>query len=524
MQRAVLASSALASLLLLCLLVLLGVQERGGPAHHSFELEGGTPATLTMPGEGGDSGFAMPADPPAHDGRPPAIVLTHGFASDRAVMSTLARRLAAAGYAVLSIDVAGHGANRNPLMRGAGGGNDFHRDLSAAVTWLRRSQHVDGRRIVVMGHSMGASASLAYATRDSGIDGAVMISSGKSLPGPHRPPNALFIYAEDDPERIHVRSAELAARLAGVDALAEGQVAGRFANGTAVAHERVPGVDHITIVLSENTTRRIVSWLDRIYGFERSSQLLQTDPRLTTAGLALLALLLVLPGLGLAVGHIAPPAQASDESSPALELALFALSLLIALPFIAAGSPFPLISLELADLVVVHLAIAGCIALAIALGRQRSGLGQLASELRAALGPALLVLIAIGLLMTPIGVVGHRLALTPERTFAALLCAFLLVPYALALHWRLRRGPVWRASALALAGRLAVLIVIYLGVEVGVLPRVTMLMLPILAALQLFFELLCTGIYAARGNRVLCALIEAGWLAWILAAVLPIRL
>jgi dienelactone hydrolase len=58
----------------------------------------------------------------------------------------------------------------------------LHRLLTAAEATSRTaSPHVDGSRIVVMGHSMGAGASLDYATRVSSIDGAVMISGGSRL-------------------------------------------------------------------------------------------------------------------------------------------------------------------------------------------------------------------------------------------------------------------------------------------------------------------------------------------------------
>ena len=134
----------------------------------------------------------------------------HGFASDRLGVSSLARRLAASGYAVLSFDASGHGQNRNPFQRSFGRADVFENDLAAAVSFLRGHPHVDGERIAVMGHSMGAGAALDHATRDSGLDAVVLISGGWTTWGPHTPRNALFIYAAGDPEPIRERSREIA--------------------------------------------------------------------------------------------------------------------------------------------------------------------------------------------------------------------------------------------------------------------------------------------------------------------------
>ena len=133
----------------------------------------------------------MPITPPEAAARPPAVVLVHGFAADRVAMSTLARRLAQNGYAVLAIDLHGHGANRNAFAFGVAEDNVLRQDIRAAVNYLRNAQLVDASRIVVMGHSMGAGAALDYATQDTDIAGAVMISGGWALWGEQRPRNAL---------------------------------------------------------------------------------------------------------------------------------------------------------------------------------------------------------------------------------------------------------------------------------------------------------------------------------------------
>jgi alpha-beta hydrolase superfamily lysophospholipase len=186
MRRIAAGACGLAFLVLAAALVRLGSLERAGNAHADLELAGAIPATLYLPQPGEPHGGLPDPLPPA--GRPPAIVLCHGFAGDRAMLSTLARRLVASGYAVLSLDARGHGENRSAFFPGRGRSDHLVEEFSAAVDFLRASPHVDGARLAVMGHSMGAGAALDYATRDSGLDAAVLISGGWVAEGPYRRP------------------------------------------------------------------------------------------------------------------------------------------------------------------------------------------------------------------------------------------------------------------------------------------------------------------------------------------------
>ena len=128
-------------------------------------------------------------------------MLLHGYSADRASVSTLARRLAQNGIAIISIEFAGHGINRNPFSRGETD-ETLVNETKTAVDYARSLPLVDSSRIIVMGHSMGAGTALDYAQHDNTISGAVMISGGFDLYGPQRPRNTLFIYAQHDPDFI----------------------------------------------------------------------------------------------------------------------------------------------------------------------------------------------------------------------------------------------------------------------------------------------------------------------------------
>lgn len=522
MTRIVGLVAAAALVVFLIASVWLGRLERTGPAHAELMLEGGIPATLYLPAE--DAGLAAFLDPPPREERPPAVALMHGFAGDRLSLSSLARRLAGSGYAVLAFDAAGHGQNRNPYTRSRERADSFHSDFRAAVDFLRTYPFVDGSRLAVMGQSMGAIAALDFATRDSGLDAAVMISGGRSLEGPYRPPNALFIYAESDRESRGQRARELAGRLAGVDELEVGPSYGHHRRQDAVRAVEVADASHVTIVWSGMAVGEIVAWLDASFGIDRGEKQTPHDPRLAAAGVLAFAFVLVLPGVGLLVGRLVPRGRELPGDGRPLGLLALALAFSLSLPLLALGPPAAIVSLEVGDAIVSQFALAG-IALLLAIGWRRPELLEgLWSRPLATLTGAAIGLVAVFSLMHPVTAVVHRLTLTPERMLAFALAALGLVLLALPFNLLLRRGGVASSTLFALAGRALIIAVLVAGVWLGVLHHVVLLMLPALAVVSFVFEALAASLYAASRNLLAVALIDAGWLALVFAAILPIRI
>jgi dienelactone hydrolase len=501
----------------------LGRLERGGPAHGDLLLAGGVPATLTLPGRGGVGVQAAFHHPPPRGARPPAIVLMHGFAGDRLSLSSLARRLAASGYAVLAIDASGHGENRNPWRGGFVRSDAFQGELAAAVDHLRLSPFVDSERIALMGHSMGAGAALDFATRDAGIDAAVLISGGWRLDGPYRPPNALFLVAERDPSGIRDRAALLVARLAGVERAEAGRAYGNFASGTAVRLAVVPGADHLSIVWRGDAVREMVAWLDSAFGVSRAPAEAPTDARIPALVWMALAFVGVLPGLGLLVAWLA----GRRDPLPALRrgrgLAALAVAFAAAMPLLATGTPAEIVSAEVLDSVVAIFALAGLGLLLWIRWREPGLLGWVVRDPAAPLLAAALGILAVFSLMSPFGVALHRITLTPERMLVFAMAAAGFLPLSLAFACLVRRGPALGVLLFGLAGRALIVLLLGAGVATGILPFVLVLMLPILCVAFLFIELLAFFIHAGSRNLLSIALLDAGWLAAIAAAVMPVR-
>jgi pimeloyl-ACP methyl ester carboxylesterase len=126
----ILRHAALAVALLFVLPIAVSLpSKRGGPSHTDVLCKAVSRPLSLSPGhrESVFCGGSFPARTTA-----PGVVLVHGFSGDGEMMSVLARWIARNGHAVLTIDVRGHGANRNPFENGFLRA-DLRPDVRAAV-------------------------------------------------------------------------------------------------------------------------------------------------------------------------------------------------------------------------------------------------------------------------------------------------------------------------------------------------------------------------------------------------------
>ncbi|MDR7515981.1 MAG: alpha/beta fold hydrolase [Armatimonadota bacterium] len=127
-----------------------------------------------------------------------AVILSHMFGTDQSVWTDLAGLLAARGYTVLTYDFRGVGRSGGRLVIA-----EVDRDVLAAI------RHVRGRgarRVVLIGASMGGTASLVAAAR-APVHGVVVMASGTQFAGlnarPHLPglrvPKLFIVGSGDQP-------------------------------------------------------------------------------------------------------------------------------------------------------------------------------------------------------------------------------------------------------------------------------------------------------------------------------------
>ncbi len=102
------------------------------------------------------------------------VVITHGWGANRELMLPLARPLQAAGFSVLLFDARNHGSsdsdNFSSMPR-------FAEDIDAALAWLKTQPDLSIKRTALIGHSVGAAATLLAASRRADISAVVSLAA-----------------------------------------------------------------------------------------------------------------------------------------------------------------------------------------------------------------------------------------------------------------------------------------------------------------------------------------------------------
>lgn len=104
----------------------------------------------------------------------PAVVVMHGWGANAGLMLPCARPLVEAGISVLLLDARCHGASDDEAFTSM---PRFAEDMAAGLDWLRHDPGVDGRRLAVLGHSVGAAAALLCASQRSDIAAVVSLAA-----------------------------------------------------------------------------------------------------------------------------------------------------------------------------------------------------------------------------------------------------------------------------------------------------------------------------------------------------------
>jgi len=117
----------------------------------------------------------------------PMAILLHMYQSDRSAFAPLIGPLRHAGFAVLAIDLRGHGESVVPAklqlqehvrQRDPDLFKVMHRDVAAAYLWLRDQPGVDPTRFALVGASVGCSVALDYAGKDKSVDAVACLTPG----------------------------------------------------------------------------------------------------------------------------------------------------------------------------------------------------------------------------------------------------------------------------------------------------------------------------------------------------------
>lgn len=123
--------------------------------------------------------FELPVGVPAPI---PAVLLLHGYGEDRSVWKDFSRLLVNRGWAVMSMDLRGHGEsktkNQRPIQASPEWRTNLHEfpvDLDPALDWLKAQARLDNQKIVVIGSDVGANLALIASGRFAEVRTVVAI-------------------------------------------------------------------------------------------------------------------------------------------------------------------------------------------------------------------------------------------------------------------------------------------------------------------------------------------------------------
>jgi hypothetical protein len=411
------------------------------------------------------------------------VVVAHGFAGSARLMEGFADTLVRHGYVVVLPDFAGHGASTGRLPSGDPD-PVLHHDLAVAVGYLRGLSTVDPSRIGLVGHSMGASAVVAFASGDPTIGATVAISLG-GLPGEGRPAHLLVAFGglELPPFRNTAKQAA--------------------ATGRAEQVVEVAGVEHVTVLFSARTHKTTADWLDSWLGGHAGG--VRPRDRLLPAGLLLLAFAIGLYPLALLLlgrQHRVARAPLPDARLvPALALGLGVA--------VFAGRLFGFIPLAVGNYQIGFFLALGAILCAAAFQGRPLGTAPWASLLLVAYGVSA-VAIPIHFGLTRAWPVGPRWWILP---LVALSFGVFLLGVELATG-----GLIGRHAVVLL---LAVLMLLG-GAVLGVAPGFVVLVAPLLVVLLVWQAAWAVILRRCGAPPWLIAAVGAVVLAWPVATALPL--
>ncbi len=230
----------------------------------------------------------------------PGVIVAHGFSGSKQLMLGHGYTLARAGYAVMLLDFAGHGANGQPMDTE---GDALQRSLDTAYKALIDQPGVDSAHIALLGHSMGSGAVMrAGIERPERYRAVIAVSPTGADVSERLPPN-LMLQAGSLEGRFVDNALELLAEAGGPNS--------DFAAGRARTFEEIANVEHITILFNPTGQDLAIEWLSRTFGLANMAG--YRDSRMAWYGLHALGWL----SLVLALKPLLPSTRVSGERRPA---------------------------------------------------------------------------------------------------------------------------------------------------------------------------------------------------------------
>jgi dienelactone hydrolase len=204
----------------------------------------------------GDLPLEIIAPRGSSNGSRPLVLIGHGFAGSGVIMRGFAYTLAKAGYVAAVWDFDGHAANPRPLPEGMLRG-DLLPNAEAALAEVQRLGVADPQRVAILGHSMGSGVALSFGQAHPETKATIAVSPVATGVTPKLPLNLLLMAGSREPAFLRNAQSLLAQA---------GGAGGDPVQGTGRMLFIIPGVEHVTIVLSPTAHKEARGWLDSVFG------------------------------------------------------------------------------------------------------------------------------------------------------------------------------------------------------------------------------------------------------------------
>lgn len=198
------------------------------------------------------------------DAAGPVVVIVHGFAGSRQMMSAWSESVARAGYVAVALDLEGHGRNPVPMSGDVtsleGTTRILLEEIARVSDWAVALPGVDGR-VALVGHSMSSDLVVRAGLADARVEVVVAISMFSGAVTATEPANLLVVNGAWE----GALRAEAQRVMAELNA-SEGETVGTPGDSFARRAVAVPFAEHVSILFAPTGLQEAVDWLDASFG------------------------------------------------------------------------------------------------------------------------------------------------------------------------------------------------------------------------------------------------------------------
>jgi hypothetical protein len=284
----------------------------------------------------------------------PVVVIAHGFAGSRQLMSAWQLSLARAGFITVSFDFEGHGRNPVPMsgdVTSIDGTTRLLMEETARVTDYAVGLPGAQPRVALVGHSMASDIVVRQGLEDARVEAVVCISLFSQAVTAEEPANLLIVNGaweaalRDEARRV---MAELDAE--------EGETVGTPGGAFARRAIAVPFVEHVGVLFAPAGIEAATEWLGESFGVAPEARAVSLGPWIILALFG--AVLLVRP-----LVRLMPEGDAPWHPSRGIFWAL-AIAPAVLTPLILSLFETRFLPVLVADYLALHLALYGALVLA----------------------------------------------------------------------------------------------------------------------------------------------------------------